>query len=238
MRNILITGGSRGIGAALVEEFSKNGDRVCFLYKKSDNLALELASRFSNVTAYRCDVTNEQDIQNTVKDIIELGCPDVLINNAGISWEGLLTDMSLDDWNTVISSDLTSVFLMCRAIIPYFVSKKSGKIINISSMWGIVGASCEVAYSAAKAGVIGFTKALAKELAPSGITVNAIAPGVIKTDMLSSYTKEDIDALVNDTPLGRIGDAYDVAKAVLFLSSEDANFITGETINVNGGFVI
>ncbi len=239
MRNVLVTGGTRGIGAAIVEEFYKNGDKVLFLYKNSDDKARETENIFPGCQGYKCDVANPDEVRTTVENIInEHKSVDVLVNNAGVSWEGLLSDMTLDDWNSVISNNLTSVFLMSQALIPHFVSRKSGKIINISSMWGEVGASCEVAYSASKAGVLGFTKALAKELAPSGICVNAVTPGVINTDMLSSFSKEDISALADETPLGRIGEGRDVAKAVLFLSSESADFITGETIKVNGGFVI
>ena len=239
MKNVLVTGGTRGIGAAIVNAFLKNGDRVVFLYKNSSETAEEIVSKNDNAYAYCCDVSSELDVLKTFNEILaSFGSIDVLVNNAGVSYEGLLSDMTLGEWNNVINSDLTSVFLTSRAIIPHFVSKKRGKIINVSSMWGIVGASCEVAYSAAKAGVIGFTKALAKELAPSGITVNAVAPGVINTDMMSSFSQDDIDALIEETPLGRIGTPEDVAKTVLFLSSDDAGFITGETINVNGGFVI
>mgnify|MGYP003305348101 CR=1 FL=1 len=239
MRNVLITGGTRGIGKAIVEEFYKNGDKVLFLYKNSTKKANEIETIFKGSKGYRCDVSSAEEVEKTFNDILsEYKNIDVLINNAGVSWEGLMSDMTLDEWNHVINSNLTSVFLTCKALTPHFISKKQGKIINISSMWGEVGASCEVAYSASKAGVIGFTKALAKELAPSGITVNAVSPGVIRTDMLSSFTKDDIDALADETPLGRIGEASDVAKAVLFLSKNDADFITGEIIKVNGGFVI
>ena len=239
MKNILVSGGSRGIGADIVRKFSENGDNVIFLYKNSDEKAHEIEKCYSNVKGIKCDVSNEKDVLEKTQNIFnEFKSIDVLVNNAGVSWSGLLTDMSLDDWNFVINSDLTSVFLLSRALIPHFVSKKSGKIINVSSMWGIAGASCEVAYSAAKAGVIGFTKALAKELAPSGICVNCVAPGVIKTDMMASYSDADLKFLVEETPLGRLGEASDIANAVFFLSQKESDFITGETINVNGGFII
>jgi 3-oxoacyl-[acyl-carrier protein] reductase len=239
MKTVLITGGSRGIGRALVEEFYKNSYRVAFFYLNSTEKAREITNEYPDILSYRCDVRNEGEVVSTVSDILrELKSVDVLINNAGVSYEGLLTDMSISQWNDVISSNLSSAFLMCRQLVPHFVSKKSGKIINISSMWGKTGASCEVAYSASKAGLDGFTKALAKELAPSNITVNAIAPGVINTDMLSSFSEDDINVLKDMTPLGRLGTGIDVARAALFLASDSADFITGEIINVNGGFVI
>jgi 3-oxoacyl-[acyl-carrier protein] reductase len=239
MKNVLITGGTRGIGRSLVEEFSKQGHKVAFIYKSSDNIAEEIEKAFPAVIGYKCDVSDSVQVETTVGEIIDnMGHVDILINNAGVSHEGLLSDMCLDEWNAVINTNLTSVFLLCKALIPSFVSRKSGKIINISSMWGNVGASCEVAYSASKAGINGFTKALAKELAPSGITVNAIAPGVIDTDMLSSFTEDDIVALREQTPLERLGKGADIAKAALFLAGDGGDFITGEILNVNGGFVI
>lgn len=239
MKTALITGGSRGIGKALVEEFNRNGYKVAFLYLKSENDARSISDELNNVYSYKCDVSSENEIESVLSVILdEHQRIDVLVNNAGISFEGLLSDMSFDDWSNVINVNLSSVFLTCRKLIPHFVSRKCGKIINVASMWGEVGASFEVAYSASKAGVIGFTKALAKELAPSGITVNAVSPGVINTDMMNGFTEEDINALREQTPLGRIGTARDVAQAVVFLASENADFITGQTISVNGGFVI
>lgn len=239
MKTVLITGGSRGIGKSLVDEFNKCGYKVIFIYLKSEDAANSITSSHDNVFAYKCDVSCETEVKSVFDGIFaEHQNVDVLINNAGVSYEGLLSDMTFDEWLRVISTNLSSVFLTSREVIPHFVSKKSGKIINISSMWGEVGASCEVAYSASKAGVIGFTKALAKELAPSGITVNAVSPGVIDTDMMSGFTEEDIKSLCEQTPLGRIGTGNDVAQTVVFLASEQADFITGQTISVNGGFVI
>ena len=239
MKTVLITGGSRGIGEAIVREFHNNGYKVIFTYVNSCERAEILSCELKNSIAYRCDGASESDVSITVSDILTRHAPvDVLINNSGISFEGLLSDMSILEWNNIINNNLTSVFLLCKALIPHFVSRKSGKIINISSMWGEVGASCEVAYSASKAGINGFTKALAKELAPSGITVNAIAPGVIDTDMMKDFSDDDIRTLCEQTPLGRIGTGEDVAKAALFLAEDSGNFITGQIINVNGGFVI
>ena len=161
---------------------------------------------------------------------------DLLVNNAGVAWQGLLTDMTDDDWRTVLDTSLTAAFFTCRAVIPGMVSRRVGHIINISSIWGRVGASCEAAYSAAKAGLIGLTKALAKELGPSGITVNCLCPGVIQTDMLACYTTEDLAALADETPLCRLGTPEDVAAAVCWLANDTAGFITGQVIGVDGGF--
>ncbi len=239
MKTVLITGGSRGIGASLVKEFHDAGYRVIFLYCNSSEEAEKIEKTFDGTYAYCCDVSDKESVFDCVSSVLKrFGKIDVLVNNAGISYYGLLDMMSVEDWNKILNVNLTSVFLMCKALIPHFVSKKSGKIINISSMWGSTGASCEVAYSASKAGVDGFTKALAKELAPSGITVNAVSPGVIKTDMMSDFSESDIVDLCEKTPLGRIGDVHDVAQAVLFLASDASDFITGQIINVNGGFVI
>lgn len=238
MKTVLITGGSRGIGEALVREFYSSGYKVVFLYKRSYEKAERLCAELDGVKAYACDVSNETQVRKIVSEILSTTPVDVLINNAGVSFEGLITDMSLDDWHRVIDNNLTSAFLVCREIIPHFVSKKSGKIINISSMWGQVGASCEVAYSASKAGIDGLTKALAKELAPCSVTVNAIAPGVIDTDMMKDFSDDDVRTLCEETPLSRIGKGSDVAKAALFLAEDSGDFITGQIIGVNGGFVI
>ena len=167
-----------------------------------------------------------------------LGKIDVLINNAAISTNSLFTDISLESWNDEMSVNLTSAFLYSKATVPGMINKKWGRIINISSMWGVVGASCEVCYSTAKAGLIGMTKALAKELGPSGITVNAIAPGLIDTDMNAKLSEEDKSDLIDMTPVSRIGTPSDVASAALFLAGDNASFITGEVLNLSGGFVI
>lgn len=163
---------------------------------------------------------------------------DVLINNAGVSSQKLFTDITDDDWRKTIGVNLDGVFYCCREVLPQMISRKNGVIINISSMWGEVGASCEVHYSASKAGVIGLTKALAKEVAPSGIRVNCISPGVIMTDMMSGFDDNTIEELKSETPLQRLGTPEDIASAALFLASDEASFITGQTLGVNGGFVI
>ena len=238
MKTVLITGGSRGIGRAMVESFSKNGYAVAFTYKNSEEEAL-LLEKATGAVAIRADSASESDVKNAVKLAIEkLGSVECLINNAGISSFSLFTDLSLSDWNNTLAVNLTGAFLYSKEVIPDMLKRHKGRIINISSMWGLVGSSCEVHYSTAKAGLIGMTKALAKELGPSGITVNAIAPGVINTDMNKALSAEDIDNLKDETPLMRIGEGEDVASAALFLAGEGASFITGEVLNVSGGYVI
>ena len=185
------------------------------------------------------DSRSEVDVVSAVEKVIATyGKVDCLINNAAISSFSLFTDITLEDWNDMLAVNLTGAFLYSRSVVSDMLKRKSGRIINITSMWGLVGASCEVHYSATKAGIIGMTKALAKELGPSGITVNAIAPGVINTEMNSKLTDEDKEALINDTPLMRIGNTSDIAEAALFLAGDGASFITGEVLNVSGGYVI
>lgn len=238
MKTVLITGGSRGIGRAMVELFSKNEYSVAFTYKNSENEAKSLAESTGSL-AIRADSASEAQVVNAVSQAeAQLGKIDCLINNAGISSFSLFTDLTLDAWNEMLSVNLTGAFLYSRAVIPGMVNRKCGRIVNISSMWGLVGSSCEVHYSTVKAGLIGMTKALAKELGPSGITVNAIAPGMINTEMNSHLSSEDVAALVEETPLMRIGQPSDVAAAALFLCSEDASFITGEVMNLSGGYIV
>ena len=238
MKTVLITGGSRGIGRAMVELFSKNGYKVAFTYKNSENEAKSLAE-LTGALAICADSAIEADVLvavDTARD--RLGRIDCLINNAGISSFSLFTDITLDEWNRHLAVNLTGAFLYSKAVIPGMVSRKQGRIINITSMWGVVGSSCEVHYSTAKAGLIGMTKALAKELGPSGITVNAIAPGLIDTDMNRGLSDADIAAVAEETPLMRIGYADEVARAALFLAGEGAGFITGEIMNVSGGYIM
>ena len=238
MKNILITGGSRGIGKAMVKAFSDKGYKVAFTYKSSLDEA-ESLSKETGALAIMADSAKENDVVKAVSTAANtLGGIDILINNAGISSFSLLQDLTLTEWNECMAVNLTSAFLYSREVIPYMLRSHEGRIINISSMWGLAGASCEVHYSAAKAGLIGFTKALAKELGPSGITVNAIAPGVIDTDMNSHLSGEDMKELSDETPVGRIGNAEEIAKAAIYLSSDDASFITGAVLNISGGLVI
>ncbi len=238
MKNVFITGGSRGIGKAMVELFSENGYKVAFTYKSSEAEALALSKKCSAL-AIKANSASEDEINYAVeRALAEIGEIDCLINNAAVSSFSLFTDIKTEEWNDIFSVNVTAAFLYTRALLPQMIKRKSGRIINISSMWGIVGSSCEVAYSATKAALIGMTKALAKEVGPSGITVNAIAPGVIDTKMNSALSEEDMEILKNDTPLMRIGSTKEVAEAALFLASEAASFITGEVLNVNGGYIV
>ena len=238
MKTVLVTGGSRGIGRAIVSALTSAGYSVAFTYKSSAEAALSLASE-CGALAIRADSSVPSEIEKAVATVTEkLGSPDILINNAAISSFSLLSELSLEEWENTLAVNLTAPFLYSRAVIPHMVSEKWGRIINISSVWGLVGSSCEAHYSATKAGLIGLTKALAKELGPSGITVNAIAPGVIRTDMNSALDAESLDALTDETPLMRLGEPSEIARAVLFLIGEGGDFITGDVMNVSGGFVI
>lgn len=238
MKTVIITGGTRGIGRACVERFCNEGWNVAFFYLSRKDIAQEIETSY-NCFSVQCDISNSSDVKEAISAVAKkFGTVDLLVNNAGVSFSGLLQDMSDDDWMKVINTNLTSAFYTSRELIPILLKNGGGSIINVSSMWGITGASCEVAYSASKAGIIGFTKALAKELAPSNIRVNAVAPGAIATDMLNEYSKADLDAIADDTPLGTLGKANNIADAVWFLANESASFITGEVLNVNGGFVI
>lgn len=232
---VLVTGASRGIGYATAKAFAERGDTVFATYNKTVDtlpaLASELSRRSLSLTPVFCDVSDEQSV-NEMFSVI--GDVDVLINNAGTADFAILSDITEDRWNNMLDTNLKSAFLCSRAAAKGMIRKQFGRIINISSVWGVVGASCESHYSAAKAGLIGFSRALAKELGPSGITVNCIAPGVIETDMNAHLSAEDLAALCEETPLGRIGKAEDVAHAALYLA--DASFVTGETLSVGGGF--
>lgn len=241
MKTILVTGGSRGIGRNIVEELSKDGYNIFFTYNKSieeaENLKELLTQKGYSVENFKADVQNEAEIKIMVKRCIEkFGNIDVLINNAGISYNGLLQLMKLEEWNRVINTNLTSVFLSCKEVIPHMLKNKKGLIINISSMWGKTGSSCEVAYSASKAGVDGFTKSLAKELGPSNIRVNGIAPGIIDTDMNKNISKAVMNELRKETPLEKIGKCEDITKCIKWLLEDE--FTTGQIIGINGGYSI
>lgn len=238
MKTVLITGGSRGIGAEAVRKFANNGYNVAFTYYKSEEKALILAKE-CNALAIYCDVSKSEDLNNAVSKVEkEFGNIDILINNAGIDEFSLFTDITDEMWHRMIDTNLSSAFYASRAVLQNMINKKDGVIINISSMWGEVGASCEVHYSVSKAGLIGLTKALAKEVAPSGIRVNCITPGVIDTDMNKNLSKEDLEQLKIDTPLGKIGKTEDVVNAILFLADDSSRFITGQVLGVNGGYII
>ena len=240
MNNVFITGGSRGIGKELVKHFSDAGYKVAFTYKNSSESAYELSEKYG-AFPIRCELESEEHILAAIdcaRDIFDGKGADILVNNAAMSEIKMFSDISSEDWRRMLEVNLTAPYLFCRGFLPHMIHNKSGRIINISSMWGQVGASCEVHYSAAKAGLIGLTRALAKELGPSNITVNAIAPGVIDTDMNSHLTKGELEMLRDEIPLMRLGKASEVAKLALFLASESASYITGQVIGQNGGMVI
>lgn len=239
MKTVLITGSSRGIGKAIAVKFYENGYNVVINYNKSEKEAFELQEMLKGSYAIKADISNENDVKNLVEAVVDkFGTIDVLVNNAGIAQQKLFTDITTDEWDKMMGVNLNSLYYTCKYTVPHMISRKQGKIINVSSMWGITGASCEVHYSTAKAAVIGFTKALAKELGPSGITVNAVAPGTIMTDMCSGFDEETIELIKEETPLGKIGTSEDVANSVYFLASEQADFMTGQVLSPNGGMVI
>lgn len=237
MKTVLITGGSRGIGKAAVELFLKNGYKVLFIYHSAQKEAQTLSAK--GAIAYRADLSSAEECQRIAEQILkEQGGVDVLINNAGIAHFALFTDLKNEEWDRVRAVNLDAPIYLTRAFLPYMIGNKWGRIVNVSSMWGQVGSSCEVAYSTAKAGLLGFTKALAKEEGPSGITVNCICPGLIDTDMNGGLDEQTLKEIVDETPLSRMGTPLDVASLCLFLASEEASFITGQVIGVNGGLVI
>lgn len=231
MKTVLITGGSRGIGAACVRLFASRGFRVLFTYNRSGQQALSL-SRETNTTAIQVDITNPADIQT----LTPYGTVDILINNAGIAQQKLFSDITHADWDRMFDVNIKGMYLVTQALLPGMIHNKAGKIINLSSIWGQCGASCEVHYSASKAAVIGFTKALAKELGPSGICVNCVAPGIIGTEMNAHIDPEDLKALYAEIPLSRMGTPEEVASMIYFLASEQAGYITGQVLAPNGGW--
>ena len=241
---VLITGASRGIGAACARRFARDGWKVAVHYYKSEAEALalaeELRSAGGEAVPVRGDLSDPAQAARAVEGAqAALGHLDALVCNAGVALPvQLLTDTTDDQWRRVMGTDLDGVFFTLRAAIPGMVSRKRGAIVTVSSMWGVTGGSCEAPYSAAKAGVIGLTKALAKELGPSGIRVNCVAPGAIETDMTAFLTPEDRAALADEAPLGRMGTPEEVAEAVRFLAGEEARFITGQVLRVDGGMVI
>jgi 3-oxoacyl-[acyl-carrier protein] reductase len=232
MSRVVITGGSRGIGAAAVALFAQRGDQVTFLYEKEHDAARQVANR-TGATAICCDVADGQAVKAAFETI---GDVDILICNAGICHTGLLSMLSEEDWDRMFDVNVKGIYHCVNAAMPSFLKKQAGCIITVSSMWGEVGASCEAGYSATKGAVIALSKALAKELGPSGIRVNCITPGVILTDMCAGVDPEIMEQLKEETPIGRNGTAMDVAKAMVYLA--DAEFITGHILRVNGGYVI
>ena len=241
-KTALVTGGAKGIGAAICKALANDGYRIALNYNSSFESATELKNELSSVThieIFKADVSDSSDVERMFTEIESVfGGVDVLINNAGIAQQALFTDITDEMWQKMIGVNLTGAFNCCRRALPYMIRNKFGKIINITSMWGEVGASMEVHYSASKAGLIGLTKALAKEVGLSGITVNAVSPGVVETDMMTSFSDEVKSSLADETPLGVLGTPENIASAVSFLASDKADFITGQVVSVNGGFII
>ncbi len=242
-KTVIITGAARGIGRAIAELFAAHDYNVLINYHRSADAAQQLYRSLTeqdcSVELFQADVTRRAEVEAMVAFCQQrFGLVDLLINNAGIAQSRLFIDLTDDDWLTMINTNLTAVFYCTQAVLRTMIPRKRGKIINIASIWGQIGASCEVHYSAAKAGLIGLTKALAKEVGPSNIQVNCIAPGIIDTAMLDPYTPEEKTALREQTPLERFGTPEEVAACALFLASDAANFITGQVIGVNGGFVV
>ena len=231
MSHVLITGGSRGIGAAAVRAFARAGYEVSFVYEKSAEAAAALAAE-TGARAIRCDAADTEAVAAAVASLPPV---DVLVNNAGISHVGLISQISPEEWDRLFAVNVKSIYNTVRAVLPAMLQRQAGAVVNVSSMWGQAGASCEAAYSATKGAVIALTQALARELGPSGIRVNAVSPGVIDTDMNAHLSEEDKQALAEDTPLGRVGTPEEAAKAILFLA--EASFITGQNLPVNGGYL-
>lgn len=236
MRKIIVTGGSRGIGAEIVRRFSLNGDLVVFFYNNSETEAKRLSEE-TGAVALKADLSDPVSAEKAMESaVVYLHGVDVLVNCAGVAQIKLFTELTDADWDRMISTDLSGSFYTCRAAAREMVKAHYGRMVNIGSVWGRVGASCEVHYSAAKAGIRGLTMALAKELGPSGITVNCIEPGVIDTEMNAILDEETRRTLAEETPLCRIGSTGDIADAVFFLASDRASFITGQCLGVDGGF--
>ena len=239
----LITGASRGIGRAVATELSRQGYAVCINYIQSreaaEALAAQLRGQGREAIAVQADVANSGAVNAMVRQVeAELGPVTLLVNNAGISWHGLFQDMDDSEWDRTLAVNLTGARNTARAVLPRMISEKSGCIVNISSMWGLRGASCEVAYACSKAAIVGLTRSLALELAPSRIRVNCVAPGCIETDMVRVLGEETREMLVEETPIGRLGTPEDIAHAVAFLASEKASFITGQVLTADGGFIV
>ena len=235
-RTVLISGGDRGIGAAAARAFYAAGYRVAVFYHTNAEAAAALQKELPGVLAVQCDVASRASCELAFRAAEQaLGRVDVLVSNAGIAQQKLFTDITPEEWQRMLDVNLSGAFHLCQLVLPGMIRRKAGRILTVSSMWGQTGGSCEVHYSAAKAGLIGLTKALAKEEGPSGITVNCVAPGVIDTDMMAAFTAEDKAALAEETPVGRLGSADEVAQLLVFLAGESAGYITGQVLCVDGG---
>ncbi|SHH38947.1 elongation factor P 5-aminopentanone reductase [Sporanaerobacter acetigenes] len=242
-KTVLITGSSRGIGRATAKKFAKEGYNVIVNFYKSEDKALslveELLSSGANAIAIKADVSDRTQVEKMFEEgYKKFRNIDVLVNNAGIADMTLFTDITVERWKRIFDVNIGGMFNCCQCVVPRMISEKSGRIINLASIWGLVGASCEVHYSATKGAVISFTKALAKELGPSNISVNAVAPGAVYTDMIAGVDKEVLESLRYDTPLEVIAKPEDIADVIYFLSTEEAKLITGQVINPSAGFVI
>lgn len=240
-KTIIVTGGSRGIGAGIVKLLAEEDNNIVLNYNKSEENAKKIQKEYTdlgkNVEIFKADVTKREEVRRLVEFTIQKYKKiDVLINNAGISQSKLFTEVTEEEWRYVIDNNLTSVFYMSQEVVPHMIQQQSGCIINISSIWGMVGSSCESVYSVSKAGVDGLTKALAKELGPSHIRVNSIAPGLIDTQMNQDLSEEVLEEIKEETPLGKIGTPEDIAKCVKWLIEDE--FTTGQIISINGGWVI
>ena len=238
----LVTGSSRGIGRAVAKELAREGWNVCVNYiehqAEAEALAAELRAMGRRCIAVRADVADESACRTMVQQAeAQLGPVELLVNNAGISYSGLFQDLSTADWDRCLAVNLTGARNMVQAVLSHMLDIKGGAIVNISSIWGLRGASCEVAYACSKAGIVALTRSLAMELAPSHIRVNAVAPGCIETDMVRVLGEDTVRSLIEETPLGRLGQPEDIAHAVAFLASEKASFITGQVLTVDGGFI-
>lgn len=241
-QTVLITGASRGIGAAIAERFASVGMNVVIHYMQAHEAANEVARRCigrgAKAMTIAADISSREQLERMKEKLQKHGMmPDILVNNAGISHYGMLTDVTEEEWDRVMNVNLKGTFLCTQSFMADMVSRKYGRIINVSSIWGISGASCEVLYSTAKGGLNAFTKALAKELAPSGITVNAVAPGAVETEMMATFEGEERDAIRNEIPAGRFAQPDEIASLVYFLALPESSYITGQIISPNGGWV-
>ena len=239
-RTVLITGGSRGIGAASVRAFAGAGYRVAFSYHSHEAAARALEEELGGrARAFRADVADPAQVRRLFEECRSaFGPAEILICSAGIAQQKLFTDLTDQDWQRLLDVDLSGAFYCCRQALPDMIRARWGRILLVSSMWGQTGGSCEVHYSAAKAGLIGLGKALAKEEGPSGVTVNILAPGVVDTDMMAGFSPEDKQALAEETPVGRLGSPEEMARTLLFLAGEESSYITGQVLGQNGGLVI